>query len=754
MNPHVDRDDRGSEHVVRNALALGLTLVATAGTVTWAVQQTPTAPPVTLILRTSQDRHTFHPGEIIPIELEFSSAIKGRYVVDGATYDRSGRLTIDTYRVSPDRGVVDPLLDYLAFGSFMGGGIRGMGVLGDKPVVVKLQLNDWFRFDEPGTYELSVRSGRLTDDTAPAATRYVPLPVESNGLTLTILPPDPQWARAQLKALLAQLDPPTAAREPREACRALRFLGTNGAVDAMIRRYDLPGCEFEFMAGLFGAPDRGHVVSEMAARLDAPDQSVSEGYLRTLSILTVYQEHPEFRVPQTADSKGRSGAPGEIAKHQDLLEAARAGYTARMSAAAAKKDPKARALTAASALENAPPKDPAAREALRDQVVAAFLDLPGDVQSRFLEYRWPAVATPAMAPTLRTLADAGDRRSSSGSLADLALRRLYAVEPDDARPRMLAQIGNPPQGATIKTLGQLPDQELRDLDQALAANVVNPRSGGLDSLVIRTALLERYASASALPAVLPWIDGRWSRLACDPLSSTLAYVARVDPARGQEMLERTVSTRAGVSTRCYQYVLGAIARIRMTPPVEAVAIAHLTDSYPDVARDAAEALGAAGSAAAREPLLKAFEQWHAAWNGRADDLRYTQAVPNPNAPQAMVERAYWQALTFGYGWHSTRADLERVQQWCVTDGCRNEIGGLFDQASQTRIRISSLDEPFAGISLAQHDLHSLAELARRVSQYPKGTGFTLDVQALDPRAAPDVSARVMKMAADLGMTIK
>src|SRR6188508_31886 len=141
---------------MRAAFALGLMLTTAAG----AAAQQGTPPPVTsspaaqplvtLTLRTADGRKQFHPGETIPIELEFASTIAGRFVVDGATYDRSGRLTIDTYKITPDRGVVDPLLDYLAsFGDFLGGGIRGMGVLGDKPFVVKLQLNEWFRFDEP-----------------------------------------------------------------------------------------------------------------------------------------------------------------------------------------------------------------------------------------------------------------------------------------------------------------------------------------------------------------------------------------------------------------------------------------------------------------------------------------------------------------------------------------------------------------------------------------------------------------------------
>jgi len=114
--------------------------------------------PVTLTLRIPGDRRQFRPGEIIPIELEFDSAVPKRFVVDGATYDRSGRLSIDEFTVEPSDAVVDPLFDYFASsGAAFGGGLRGMHVLGEKPARITLDLNEWYHFDAPGSYALAVR---------------------------------------------------------------------------------------------------------------------------------------------------------------------------------------------------------------------------------------------------------------------------------------------------------------------------------------------------------------------------------------------------------------------------------------------------------------------------------------------------------------------------------------------------------------------------------------------------------------------
>mgnify|MGYP001083307380 CR=1 FL=1 len=142
-----------------------LLLVALFAHVSNAIPQQQRDSPIRFTLRLTDGRLQFRPGEIIPIELEFSSATRKRFTVDDATYDRSGRLTIDEFEINRIDDVSDPMLDYFgSIGGFVGGGIRGMGVLGDEPLTVKLDLNAWFRFDKPGRYTLPVTSRRVTDE--------------------------------------------------------------------------------------------------------------------------------------------------------------------------------------------------------------------------------------------------------------------------------------------------------------------------------------------------------------------------------------------------------------------------------------------------------------------------------------------------------------------------------------------------------------------------------------------------------------
>ena len=99
------------------------------------------------------------------------------------------------FRVEPDDAVIDPLLDYFEYGGgFIGGGIRSVGVLGEKPFAVKLDLNEWFRFDKPGMYHASrsALNARVTTRKAPTTMQSV-VPVESNTVVFEILPRDLDW---------------------------------------------------------------------------------------------------------------------------------------------------------------------------------------------------------------------------------------------------------------------------------------------------------------------------------------------------------------------------------------------------------------------------------------------------------------------------------------------------------------------------------------------------------------------------------
>src|ERR1700751_830957 len=68
-------------------------------------------------------RTSFREGEIIPLELSFTSTVDERYRAESRNYDRSGRLNIEKYCLEPEAR--DPLADYFSTVMTMGGGLSG-----------------------------------------------------------------------------------------------------------------------------------------------------------------------------------------------------------------------------------------------------------------------------------------------------------------------------------------------------------------------------------------------------------------------------------------------------------------------------------------------------------------------------------------------------------------------------------------------------------------------------------------------------
>ena len=113
-----------------------------------------------LELRLAAAQASFRIGERIVLTLTLTGPGNNKYSIDTASYDRSGRLDIDTFAVSPATGWSDPLAQYFSRGMFDGGGLRGSEMLSRKPISFSADLNEHIRFDQPGTYTITATSHR------------------------------------------------------------------------------------------------------------------------------------------------------------------------------------------------------------------------------------------------------------------------------------------------------------------------------------------------------------------------------------------------------------------------------------------------------------------------------------------------------------------------------------------------------------------------------------------------------------------
>lgn len=197
-----------------------------------------------LTARTGDGQSTYYIGQRIPLELSFTGPDNKRYEINTATGDASGRMTYEQFEVTPGSGWIDPLATY--YGSsmgYVGGGPGGIQKLSPKSAVIHLDLNEWVRFDQPGSYNVVVVSSRATDlsPEKPAPYGRKLITVRSNTIRVQIIPAPEAWQRAKLAALVTEISAkPTNAAVPPPDLKAalgdLRFLGTPAAVRVLAQQ--------------------------------------------------------------------------------------------------------------------------------------------------------------------------------------------------------------------------------------------------------------------------------------------------------------------------------------------------------------------------------------------------------------------------------------------------------------------------------------------------------------------------------------
>jgi len=273
----------------------------------------------TLIVTTEGQRSTYQIGERIPIDLSFTRPSNKQFEITLSSYDRSGRMAYEQFDVEPNSGWSDPLALYFGSqGGSVGGGLSSLGVLSPTPIVMHLNLNEWIRFDQPGSYAVVVTSHRIRDSLDANRTIAHPsdLILKSNPIHLKIVPANSTWQKAKLAAIIDELSTHPAApgiQSPvREAAVGdLRYLGTPQAAQMMAQhlRDDEPTMMFQCAFGLIGLPEtvRPKAAAAMNNLILDPDFPVSSWFLITLPVLQIVTKSRRGNKPRGCSSARRPG---------------------------------------------------------------------------------------------------------------------------------------------------------------------------------------------------------------------------------------------------------------------------------------------------------------------------------------------------------------------------------------------------------------------------------------------------------------
>ena len=232
------------------------------------------------VVRLRNGQAKFRQGETITLKLGYGADPQASTSSFPMHANQPG-LAVDEFRLEPRTGVTDPLRDFMgSVGAWDGPPPRATPFVEERGPWAAIEINEWFRFDKPGRYHLSVLAHAVRSPYEVFRNREPGvMAVTSNVIELEIVPADPAWQAATLK---------NAARvgkaNPGEACRIVRFLTTRAAVDEMIQHYADEGvCGGEYRYGLFAFPDREYVVKKMEDGILEPSAAVSTDYLDTLA---------------------------------------------------------------------------------------------------------------------------------------------------------------------------------------------------------------------------------------------------------------------------------------------------------------------------------------------------------------------------------------------------------------------------------------------------------------------------------------
>ncbi len=125
-------------------------------------------------------------GEVIPLELRFTSTQPRAFLTDSRLQDRVGRMNYtEEFVAAPASLSEDPLQGLQGGQGGMGGLSGGPVLLSEKPFAFERVLNEWVRFRKPGEYRVYVvsrRVGQVGDPEQQEALAAAQTPIHRGGV--------------------------------------------------------------------------------------------------------------------------------------------------------------------------------------------------------------------------------------------------------------------------------------------------------------------------------------------------------------------------------------------------------------------------------------------------------------------------------------------------------------------------------------------------------------------------------------------
>ncbi len=327
----------------------------------------------------------------------------------------------------------------------------------------------------------------------------------------------------------------------------------------------------------------------------------------------------------------------------------------------------------------------------------------------------------------------------------IAMVRLYELDPKRGRKVLLDDLLNFRPTIDLKMMDLLPAGAVPEMDEALLRYLSSWQKGRVALGAEAPLLIAHYLSPHAAHRAKEVLEAQAST--CQP--GLLAYFVRVEPSYADRWLRRTPWEMHQPIDRCALQYMVDIPPLAMRKVIEDFLVAHLQHEQAPVKWTAARSLMVYGSAAAKKPLVEAFQYFHDWWKDRKAELE------KPDYQEGrMLERVLSGAVVHGRAWLTTPSEMQRLAQLCITNRCRNEILEAAERWRKEPLRLDVSAGPYGWQGAVAHysELSGMEGIQHKLAQFARGTAFALRIQAAPADRAP-IAAELNEFARKTGLII-
>jgi len=637
------------------------------------------------------DKSFFNAGEPIEIEISYVTQSQNRY--QGSWSSPSPELETVIPTLTPTDGVFDlrTVQDFMGFG---GSFLSSIGFLGSEPVVQRLDLGDWYRFQKPGHYAVIFKSGEISREKGVAeGGGRDHLALESNTLEFDI-GVDSAWSASELEEIERALKNKQNPDRDR-ALHRLILLDTPSSVRKLVELYlsktDVPDySEGVIYRALLKSSQMDVIISLLEMALSDPLVWPRQGMTDLLAGLQVRKELGVLaRMPEdpAAETKWRERFDARTKVFEDYLEKVNAQVLRSIKRRTGPERLAAifQAWFTAERQNASKPVRGEILSQLRSEVLSAALEMGPGERVQILTTMWPNEPHEQLKPIALSLVES--RRSEDSFYLDEGYKFWCEGWPQDCSRAILSEAIRPGTATSKNAVFLMAESEHPELDDMLKARLKDPgmMQDSWESQRV-AAIILRASSRKLRPAVDEFLDkyAAQTRYGCEIEGYLIGYLFRNAVADATKRF--TEETSGGANHACASQLLRTLNTVRYSDELISLAVEALDSADLVSAGMAATFLGSRGPATVEAALWHRLETLREKWQERAVELRAAdtgifhgsvgqQAAQLERAGTVQLEQALVSALVSGASWKLSAGQQSRLRAGCLTEKCPDFADG-------------------------------------------------------------------------------